>query len=45
MSASDAERDNEVDSYEPPAVEDLDNDTGTAVTAAGADSIAGPPPS
>jgi hypothetical protein len=37
----DVDRDDQSDSYEPPVVEDLENETGTAVTAAGVDSITG----
>jgi hypothetical protein len=39
MSADDFERDEPVEAYEPPAVEDLDTGSGPAVTAAGFDSI------
>ena len=39
MSSDEVERDDQPEAYEPPAVEDLENETGTAVTAAGADSI------
>jgi hypothetical protein len=44
MSRSDHERDDELEGYEPPAVEDLDRETdaGPAVTAAGADSLTAP---
>ena len=33
------DRDEQVEAYEPPEVEDLDTDGGPAITAAGADSI------
>ena len=35
------DRDEQVDAYEPPEVEDLDTSAEPAVTAAGADSILG----